>query len=170
MRDWTEMEPKWSPNRIQKSSTFRNIPEKRHPQNGTKKKCRTEPPKTILVSISVSPGSNFGLVGDEGVQFLIQFGFKAVPLDLTRPAPGGCGGYFWSKIATWTSQVQLILWFLTFWGDAEKAWFWDTFPMDQKIKPWSVKLSKKGLRRFGGVKFLGWRGPLEQLKIGPFDH
>ena len=39
----------------------------------------------------------------------------------------------------------------------------------QQIEPWSAKESKKELRLFGNAKFLGGRGPLEQLKIGPFD-
>ena len=30
---------------------------------------------------------------------------------------------FWMKIATWASQLRLILWFLTFWCDAKKPWF-----------------------------------------------
>ena len=29
----------------------------------------------------------------------------------------------WSKMATWASQVRLILWFLMFLGDAPKWWF-----------------------------------------------
>ena len=38
------------------------------------------------------------------------------------------------------------------------------------IEPWSAKGSPKGLRLFGNAKFLVWRGPHEQLKIGPFGH
>ena len=35
-----------------------------------------------------------------------------------------------SKMATWASQVRLILWFLTFWCDAKKSLLWDALPMD----------------------------------------
>ena len=45
--------------------------------------------------------------------------------------------------------------------------------MDQqieKIGPWSAKGSKKCHRLFDGAKFLGGRGPQDQLKVGPFDH
>ena len=49
---------------------------------------------------------------------------------------------FWSKMATWASQVRLIVWFLTFCCDAKKSSFLDAFPMDQKIEPWSAKGQK----------------------------
>ena len=45
--------------------------------------------------------------------------------------------------------------------------------MDQqieKIGPWSAKGSKKCHRLFDDAKFLGGRGPQDQLKVGPFDH
>ena len=37
------------------------------------------------------------------------------------------------------------------------------------IESWSGKGSPKWLRVFDDMKFLGWRGPQDQLKIGPFD-
>ena len=40
---------------------------------------------------------------------------------------------FCSKMATWASQVRLILWFVSFWCDANKWWFWDALPLVQKI-------------------------------------
>ena len=52
----------------------------------------------------------------------------------------------------------------------------DTCPMDQQIEqieqiePWNANLSKKCLRVFDGVKFLGGRCPQDQLKVVPFDH
>ena len=57
-----------------------------------------------------------------------------------------------SKMATWASQVWLIVWFLTFCCDAKKSSFLDAFPMDQKIEkiePWSAK----------GLKVLKGRTP-----------
>jgi hypothetical protein len=39
-----------------------------------------------------------------------------------------------SKMATWASQVWLIVWFLTFCCDAKKSSFLDAFPMDHKIE------------------------------------
>ena len=43
-------------------------------------------------------------------------------------------------------------------------------PTNWKIEPWSAKGSKKCHRVFDSAKFLGGRGPQEQLKVGPFDH
>ena len=48
---------------------------------------------------------------------------------------------FWSKMATWATQVRLTLWFWTFWCDSKKSSFLDALPMDQKIEkmePWSA--------------------------------
>jgi hypothetical protein len=56
-------------------------------------------------------------------------------------------------------------------GGHDKARF-EAFPMSQqipKIEPRSDKGSPKRLRLFDCLKFLGWSGPLDQLKKGPFD-
>ena len=54
MRNLTKTEPTMSPKRSQKSSSFRKISEKRHTQNGAKKRHRTEPPKRSL-SVDLGP-------------------------------------------------------------------------------------------------------------------
>ena len=77
-----------------------------------------------------------------------------------------------SKMATWASQVRLILWFWTFWCDAEKSSFLDALQMDQqieKIEPWSNKGSPRWLRESSGWKFLGHRGPYTVRKTDRFD-
>ena len=40
----------------------------------------------------------------------------------------------------------------------------------EKNEPWSAKASPNGLMPFCDTKFLGGRGPQDQLKVGPFDH
>ena len=60
-----------------------------------------------------------------------------------------------------------------FWCDAKKSQFLDALAMAPKIKKigaWNAKGSKKCLRVFNDAKFLGGRGPQDQLKVGPFDY
>ena len=67
---------------------------------------------------------------------------------------------FGFKMATWASQVRLIVLFLTFCCDAKKSSFLDAFPMKQqieKIDPWSTKgPNKKCQGRRPGCHF--WPG------------
>ena len=80
---------------------------------------------------------------------------------------------FWIQMATWASQVGLILWFWKLWCDAKESWFLDALPMYQKIEqiePWSAKGSKKRHRVFDNATFRGGRGPQDELKVGPCDH
>ena len=73
---------------------------------------------------------------------------------------------FGSKMATWASQVRLIVWFLTFCCDAKKSSFLDAFPMDQKIEkinPWSTKGPKKSARPVVRGVIFGQEGPRGRL-------
>ena len=60
-------------------------------------------------------------------------------------------------MTTWASQVGLILWFLTFWCDAQKSSFFEGTPMVQqirKIEPWGANWLAKSLRLAseGGIR------------------
>ena len=99
------------------------------------------------------------------------YGSRVVPRGFNTPSTQGVRDVFGVQncdMGLPGSTYPLIFDF----GAMPIFFFVEAFPMGQQIQqiePWSAQVSKKGLREFNSAKFLGGRGPLEQLKIGPFD-
>ena len=79
-------------------------------------------------------------------------------------------------MATWASQVRLILWFLTFWCDAKKSSFVDALPIDRKNQKnragerQRIEKVPPARRRREVSGRDGFPGSIESRTLWPLDH